>query len=607
MSSIVPKGKAEITVIGDAVVLNFDGIEERYSVTALPENNSRLVILATKDVLQGLDLGTVLTDLDRAGDLMYLAFCGVQGTDIAPKISNRQKDLAELCVECNLSMIELRDGSNDVLGYLLDAYKWLFKGNESLAIKKLSHCAAAANNMSSKCGDLAGKFAVLRDVTRGDSEETQKAVVAQVKLQAQLKEANNAMQAKQAIMKVHQIEAKRQIDELNLEISEEKLKEQKAANRSFSAQITGLVFGAIGAGLGAVVAVYNPLGSAVDSSVKQRAAEGVSAEEKANLDVASEANRTAEANQRDGDAKVAENKIAAQAKQKAQLLASQEMTTKKALLDKANAGTDLAAIEQAQADYDAATKALSVVNLELEQAKSDLKGSEDNSEAMKVAAAATAASLLKLQDELSKIADDATQKAQKAESRRISLIQQKREFETKNTEALATLAELTVKLDANVNSEEVSESSQAALEMAAFAFDNIYVALLNAKMFWEGMERFCKRLAEPKLMTDIKDVSEIEEKEDRIAYYQDADFMLTAVDYLVRWTALAGICTQYVEEANNARIKVTDNIKKSPSIQEARDQIGTLKANMTKRLNDEQKQSKNRLADLDKLLLEPAQ
>jgi hypothetical protein len=124
---------------------------------------------------------------------------------------------------------------------------------------------------------------------------------------------------------------------------------------------------------------------------------------------------------------VAENKIAAQAKQKAQLLASQEMTTKKALLDKANAGTDLAAIEQAQADYDAATKALSVVNLELEQAKSDLKGSEDNSEAMKVAAAATAASLLKLQDELSKIADDATQKAQKAESRRISLIQQKRE------------------------------------------------------------------------------------------------------------------------------------------------------------------------------------
>jgi hypothetical protein len=54
--------------------------DESYEITKIPLPTAYLVQNAKKDILQDLGLQSVLTDLNRASDLLYLAYLGVIGT-----------------------------------------------------------------------------------------------------------------------------------------------------------------------------------------------------------------------------------------------------------------------------------------------------------------------------------------------------------------------------------------------------------------------------------------------------------------------------------------------------------------------------------------------
>jgi hypothetical protein len=65
----------------------------------------------------------------------------------------------------------------------------------------------------------------------------------------------------------------------------------------------------------------------------------------------------------------------------------------------------------------------------------------------------------------------------------------------------------------------------------------------------------------------------------------------TAIFYLVRWRALETICDQYVIASEAARTKVINNIRKSPTIAEARAQLADLKKSLQAKLEDDMSQS----------------
>ena len=75
-------------------------------------------------------------------------------------------------------------------------------------------------------------------------------------------------------------------------------------------------------------------------------------------------------------------------------------------------------------------------------------------------------------------------------------------------------------------------------------------------------------------------------------------FMQTAVFYLVRWQALHTICAEYARTAELARTKVTKNIERSPTTEEARNQLAALKQQMKAKLDADVLRSNKRSAEI---------
>ncbi|CAM6071243.1 unnamed protein product [Sphagnum tenellum] len=166
---------ADVVSNGVMVVHGSNG-DESYEITKILLPTAYLVQNAKKDILQDLGLQSVLTDLNRASDLLYLAYLGVIGTgDLHARISTRQKELCDLCGRCVVTITALRDGSRIVLDRLTEAYSYLLQVNEKRALRILSRCAANAHTMATNCQELPLKFGKLKDDTKQDAETAIKA------------------------------------------------------------------------------------------------------------------------------------------------------------------------------------------------------------------------------------------------------------------------------------------------------------------------------------------------------------------------------------------------------------------------------------------------
>lgn len=167
---------------GDQTIAVTVGVKlETYSLKSYPKQDAGAVVAAKQEVIGDVSLETMLTDLERAGDMLYLAFVGLKGTKLAGRVGSRQKDLAILCSDCVAAMRALESGSRKVVGSLIKAFKWLQKGQEARALKVVQRCGKEASNMSEKCTGLAGRFEEMSKETKADSEMTEEALAARVK------------------------------------------------------------------------------------------------------------------------------------------------------------------------------------------------------------------------------------------------------------------------------------------------------------------------------------------------------------------------------------------------------------------------------------------
>ncbi|KAG5187302.1 hypothetical protein JKP88DRAFT_218561 [Tribonema minus] len=476
---------AEGSVIDGALVVR----DVVYTLVAAPAADSYLVQDAKTTVLQGVNLNQVVENLDWAAELMFLAYCSVQGTRLAPTINARHQELLELCFDSSMTMSTMQQKSNDVVDRLVAAYRMLLAGNEDAAITKLKTCAAHAAAMADTCEALAQKYAAMTEVTKKDSAAAQEMVAEEGEVQAALLKARDEMRAVSAEQKAMQQDLKLRLDDVIHDIDSETKREDIRAGRAHGAAVANLVLKAFGTAFSGAVNTVNNL-----------------------------------------------NPLSV-------------------FRPNANTTTDT--------DQPAASPATETAG----DAASD------------VDSAASAA-------------------AAKARSLRLDLLMHKRTLEEKNNKALGKIAELTERLSANMTDQAISKSSQAALEMASFAFNNIHVSLLEATQFWRYMQRGCESLANPRVIETIEDeVSTVQNRDQRTQYYQEDFFVRGAMNYLTQWTALATICGEYKIAVNTAADRVKSNLRLSPTIKEAKAKLEGLRTSTRMRVQRAQTASDLAIAE----------
>ncbi|CAK9255053.1 unnamed protein product [Sphagnum jensenii] len=539
--------------------------DESYVLTKAPPPTAYLVQKEKKDILKGLGLQSVLTDLNRASDLLYLAYLGVIGTgDLHARISTRQKELSDLCGRCVATMNALGDGSRIVLESLTEAYSYLLEANEKRAMRILSRCAKIAGIMATNCADLALKFQMLKDDTKQDAETAIKAWGDEV---AKIKEFENLRVEMEATLKKQEELSSRlneEIEEMKIDIAKEEAKENAAETRAFRLQIIGTIFGAIRGGLGVRASFMGPdkinpaQGSSVPAGPKEASGDTrpnleqlkIRQEEKANAQKVNEEAKMAETKagerEREPKAKVSDAKTENKAKQ--------DLLNEAKATNTADAGHE-EKVRETQTAFDA-----------------------------KAALDAVVAPLDNIVSTANKNSQQQADRATMYVNNRIEMVKQKRVLQELRREAIGQVASLTSRLDTNKPENNVEKSAQTALEIATWAFDNIHASLSHAKDFWDNMKRFCEKLADPKTIEQIDDeIADESSPEKRIKFYKSRRFVEPGIAYISQWTALAVVCDEYAVASQHARESVLGHIKASPNAEEALKLIEPLK----KQLQDE--------------------
>jgi hypothetical protein len=596
---------ADVDSNGVMVVRGSNG-DESYEITKILLPTAYLVQNAKKDILQDLGLQSVLTDLNRASELLYLAYLGVIGTgDLHVRISTRQKELYDLCGRCVVTMTALRDGSRIVLDRLTEAYSYLLQANEKRALRILSRCAANAHTMATNCQELPLKFGKLKDDTKQDAETAIKAWGDEV---AKIKEFEKLRAEMEATLK-QQEKVSSMLNEKFEEMKIDIAKEEAAEKRALVTHIVGAFASAIGGGLGVyatsmvLVKINLEQGSSVPAGAKEASGDArpnleqlkIRQEDKANAQKVNEEAKMAEETkarerQREAKAKVFDAKTDNEAKQ---VLLNEAKAT-----NTADAGHE-EKVREAQTAFDASSITLRKLLEEQKQAE-DLALAKKSAIDAKAALDAAVAALDNIVSTANKMSQQQADQATMYANNRIEMVKHKRYLEEQRREAIGQLASLTSRLETNKYEINVEKSTETALEIATWALNNIYVSLNNAKYFWDSMKRFCDQLANPKTIEQINDEIENEcTPEERIKFYKSPSFISPGITYISKWTALGIVCDEYVVASQHASKSVLRHIKASPDTEEARNLIEPLKKQLEEELGNDAVEADFKINALD--------
>ncbi|KAG0606957.1 hypothetical protein M758_9G182400 [Ceratodon purpureus] len=590
--------------------------DEFYEITKIPSDAMYLVQREKKGILKGLGLQSVLTELNRASDLLFLAYMGVVGTgELHARISNRQMELSKLCSECLLTMDALRDGSVLVLKRLTEAYKYLLQGKETRALKILSKIAEVAGNMSDACAKLAVGFGKLSDDTQADAASAAVALGAQVVKVHNLKTLRDKWQANKRKQEAQSKLLNEQIRKMEADIAEGKAKEELADKRAFISGLVGAFAGAVSLGITQVVTAAHPMRAFMPpvnhhtpqpgtSPAPSEGKDTTSDEDVQKLRIKEDKLRSAKKAVEDADSELQKVQETGRTMRNKVLDAKSVKEAKEKRLKAAKAGDKTEAgykekVKQAETELEESTQKLAKLELEQKEAEKDLKAAEKTKIDAEAAVKTIAASLNSIGDSAREVSKAQADRSKEIASNVRVLVAAKLQMEETRRESVGLLEELTSLLEANTEMTRVEESSQVALEIAGWALQNVFAALSNAKLFWDSMKTFCEKLAKPDVIDKIKfEVEDAGSIEERIEVYKGEDFVQEAMTYVAKWAALTVVCGEYIKASEVARQSVLDHIRAGPTIEEARRQIGPLKARLLDEIQKDAGESAVMIDDL---------
>jgi chemotaxis protein histidine kinase CheA len=588
--TVLPEQRELVVVQGSS--------KETYSLQTIPSKLSQLVVNSKQEILHELHLSDIVLNLDNAAGLMYVAYNALAGTQIQSKMSGLQSALLDLCKDCIVTVQAFDIKSSEILTYLVQTYKWLFKGQEALALKQLERCGECAGEMAKKSEELAAGFTAIAKTTEAVLEASQDEENLQYQKMNELQAKLRKIEADKAAKGVLQKELIVGIEEMRTLYTEAKELEKIESERAFVLGLTSAISSAVGKGLGAAVSIYNPASkiTAVTNALKptnntlkkkestktkdQKTKEAKQAEEDAKaiekeIDEKNAAVKklegqiktlTQEVQTAEQEAKTKE-KEAKQQKEKAEGTSDDKPKTKARRTEEAKALAKVAAKARKLAD-DKKTQ-LKTKQEELKALQAKIKSTKEKAKAKRAIAASLAEVLSGVSDGTAKMQEAAASYAQSAHEEKMQYLNQKLELEKQNREVLAALAEY-AQLIKNTDFE--SNTAAVAVEtlhVAVRCLKQIVTSLATAALFWRSMEQYCQNLAKSKLAEQIQDIQALP-LEVRLAEYLEPEFMFNAVAYMARWVALNTVCKDYWQAVNKAYGKVKENINSAPKIEEAK-------------------------------------
>ncbi|MFN6463705.1 MAG: hypothetical protein RMZ41_018085 [Nostoc sp. DedVER02] len=546
-----------------SILLKIGDKEEKYSLDIAPEVTTQLVLASQKEILQNLSLSSLVSNLTNAADLMFVAYNALAGTQVQSKMSGLQKELLDVSADSITTVQVFEIKSQEVVNYTLKSYKWLFKGQENLALQQLIRCGECAGEMANDAAKLAERFKQLGNKSQGVLEDSIKEENLQDAKKKEMIEKLNDLKANQANAQKLQKGLQEAYDEISKEYAEAKELAKTESTRAFALGLTSAITTGLASGIGSAAQIA----MAIEPTMATTRAIG----KVANAQVIAAQTTKSQESQDSKNPATAEEDIT----KKMESAQSEVSKVEKQIEENEKKIKEAEGILK-----DTKEKAEKTEVAKKEQEVQELRKKSETLKAEKDAKAKILNSITdglhKFSEKVEKLGDRAQSASETAEKQKMEYFKQKNELASQNRKTLAAMEEYAIRISNTNSGISNAETAVETLHCAVKALSQIVVSLNQAALFWRSMETFCKGLAKSQLLTDVKDIQDIQSKEDRIKEYLEPTFIQGAVTNLSRWVALNSVCKEYLKAVNDTYKQVGENIKAAPSIKEAQAQAPLL-------------------------------
>lgn len=577
--------------------LTIDG--RTYSLNEAPSFDDVHVQKEVDNVLGQLSLSDVTDNLYMSVELIFVAYNGVAGAkggSIQGDISDIQSRLALVCNECVETMMTFESDTNEIINQLVQTFKWLTRGHEAMAFKKLAHCKEASLRMSKSADGLATKFKSLQVDSSKARSSSIAAEASERDRKLAAEKAEKEIHAKQEAEKRNSEELVGQITEMQSLYDDAKQREETAQDKALILGITSALTSALGAGLGAYASARNPM-----AMMQQAPANGSAPDPRF-----AQAQQESEQKRKDSEAA-----------QKAALEAKDEQAAKQKAVDAIQEEIDSLSkqIADMEQDADADEEKLKSLkserdnkNEELDQAKTALKAASEKVTTTEKTAKDQTAVYAAAGAAFQNVAQSTGQMASSAATAEASIHEEKMRFlnnklalEKEKRASLVALAEYAENVKNLKHEQGMANISVNSLHAAVEALGKIVGTLTNAALFWDQMANYCERMTTQGFQQEIADLTGDGglSKEERLDYYYDPYFMRLFFDYMCQWVALNGLSEDYLESAQKSQQKAVQYLRTSPKIEDALAAAPELAKKMAKMVGNSLLQSRNVSVELE--------
>lgn len=544
-------------------VVNEGGYQ--YDLMELPPKDSPGIMKAGKEILQDMQVDSIIQNLENVARLMFVAYNALGGTMVQAKMSGLQKNYLDLMDDSEQTIITFEHRSQEICVFVAKAYGWLIKGKEKMAVKQFDKCAKAAAEMAAKAELLADGFRKLSDQAEQVLESTQSESALQYKKMDEIKKQMEQYNANLAGLQSKQEGLDEAIREINGIYQDAKKKEKEAFDLKTGMMIVNAVTTCIKA--------FIPSGD----SIKNSASEGTSqAAQRAQEDIES---KEKEKNGLASQKKSIENNLNSLNEEKDSL--EKEIQKIEQEIEVKNGNTTLGEEEKKEA-LDKLDSSLKSKEQELKAKQEEITKEEDRLESIGSQMKTLEDGIDRLNKQLTEYIQQSEDDCARAEAAAERALEKKLDMEKQRRETLASIQEFTVLIQSGVRQKNVAETAVQTLQVAIRCIKQVVVALATAAKFWRSMEDYCKSLASSNVIAEIEEINNDDDfsLEERLEYYQEDGFKRAFLEYICRWAALYYVCDDYKRRNNKVRDMVAGNIMSAASREEEWELAGNLASEM---------------------------
>lgn len=519
----------------------------RYNLAVIPDKGTPKIKEASTEILQEMQVQSIIQNLENVGKLMFIAYNALSGTTVQSLMSGLQKRYLDLMDDSSQAIIGFKNSTQEICKNVAEAYKWLIQGKEKMALIQFDKCATAASDMADKAEQLAGGFRKLSDDAENVLEKTQDESALQYKRIDEVKQKMQEYDAQLKKCESLQESLNKDIDSINQAYQEARRKENTLFDMKKGLMITQIVTSCIGAIIPTVSSVKSKQESGGNQQAAAEAQNSLSQKEKEKEGLSTEQEeKEKEVSELEQKKSELEKEIE-DIKQKIKL--EEEITAREADEKEANLKKYKAELEQKESE-------LADVEKQLESSKNELINVQNKLDTVSSA-------INTLNKQLSDYAESCQSDLERAEKATQDALDKKLDLEKQRRETLASIQEFTGLIKMGVEQKNVAETAVQTLGVAIRCIKQVVVALATAAKFWRSMEEYCKTLSSQGMGKMIEELSEGLTLDERMEYYQEQSFKDAFLTYICRWAALYYVCDDYRNRSEAVRGMVADNIQSS--------------------------------------------